>query len=470
MAHGILVIEDEVTLASNIKKYLERHDYEVHIAPSGESGLQQFEAFRPDLVLLDYHLPGIDGVEVLKRIRSVEHGIKAILITAHGNVEVAVEAMKAGAYDYLSKPVVLSELKLLIDKAVGQERLEGTLSYYRRREAGTEGLSAMIGESPPVRTLKQQIEQVIKAGESLAGETPAGVLITGETGTGKELVARALHFEGPRRNAPFVEINCTSIPGHLVEAELFGYERGAFTDAKERKLGLVETADGGTLFLDEIGDVEAAVQAKLLKLLEDRMVRRVGSVRDRRVDVHIVAATNRCLEDLVRGGQFRADLYFRLRVISLNVPALRDRGGDVVLLARQFLSTHGRRYGKDNLRLTPAAERALAAYGWPGNVRELRNVIEQAVLLATGDTIDADQLSLSPALAPGQGPEQGENHASSVLALPPGGVSLEKVERAFVVQALEKSSWNVTRAAKLLGLTRDTLRYRIEKYGLKCDP
>ncbi len=468
MAYGILIVEDETTLAKNMKRYLERHDYEVRVAASGEEGLEQFEDFKPDLVLLDYNLPGLNGLEVLEKIHAVEQGIKAILVTAHGNVQVAVDAMKAGAYDYLTKPVVLSELRLLIDKAVGQERLEGTLSYYQQRDAAAHGVDSMIGASPTMEALKQQVRQVLKAEETLTADTPAGVLITGETGTGKELVARAIHFDGARRDAPFVEINCTSIPGHLVEAELFGYERGAFTDAKERKLGLVEAADGGTLFLDEIGDVEAAVQAKLLKLLEDKVVRRVGSVRDRKVDVRIVAATNRDLEDMVRRGAFRSDLYFRLRVISLRVPPLRDRGDDILLLAGKFLAQQGRRYGKENLSVSAEAERALLAHPWPGNVRELRNVIEQAVLFADTRTIATAQLSLSTGVSPGTHADGGgDGGETGGVSLPADGMNLEDVERDLVVQALERSSWNVTQAARLLGLSRDTMRYRMEKHDLK---
>jgi len=463
MAYAILIIEDESTLAKNMRKYLERHGYEVRVAGSGEAGLQEFEAFHPDLVLVDYHLPGITGLEVLKKIRAVEQGIKVILVTAHGNVQVAVDAMKAGAYDYLSKPVVLSELTLLVDKAVGQERLEETLSYYHQREAADGSLDKMLGDSPPMQELKHRIRQVLKGEESLTDDVPAAVLITGETGTGKELVARAIHFDGSRQAGPFVEINCASIPDHLVEAELFGHERGAFTDAKERKLGLIEAADGGTLFLDEVGDIEPAVQAKILRVLEDKVVRRVGSIRDRKVNVRVVAATNRSLEDLVREGAFRSDLYFRLRVVSLEVPALRDRGDDVLLLARRFLAMHGRRYGKSDLDLSPEAEDALRGYGWPGNVRELRNVVEHAVLVATGTTIEPGHLSLSPGLV---GPAR-EGSTPGAFVLPDQGASLEDIERDLVVQALERASWNVTGAARLLGLSRDTLRYRIEKFGLR---
>ena len=466
MANAILVIEDEATLAKNIQRYLERAEYEVQSAASGEQGLQRFDSFQPDVVLLDYHLSGIDGLEVLRGIRAKDAKVKVIFMTAHGNVETAVEAMKAGADEYLTKPVALAELRLLVDKAFGRDRLEGALSYYQQKDAQRSGLAAMLGESPPIRDLKERIQRMLSVEAGLKGEVPPAVLVTGETGTGKELVARAIHFDGARHNDAFVEINCTSLPAQLVEAELFGHERGAFTDAKNRKLGLVEAAHGGTLFLDEIGEIGHEVQVKLLKLLEDRRVRRLGSVRDREVDVRVVAASNRNMEEHVQSGSFRSDLYFRLRVVELKVPALRERGEDVLRLADHFLHHHARRYGKSELAFSAAAKSAMAAYSWPGNVRELRNVIENAVLLSVESLIGPDQLSLSPTLAAANGSRSHSgNHFPPVL--PVEGIQLEEVERDLVVQALERESWNVTRAARLLGLSRDTLRYRIEKYQLK---
>jgi len=465
MVKGVLVIEDELTLAKNFKRFLERGDYDVRIAESGEEGLAQLEAHQPDIVLLDYQLPGINGLDVLQKIRKRDPQVKVILITAHGNVQVAVDAMKAGAYDYLNKPVALAELELLIARALGQERLEGALSYYQQKEAESGGVAALLGASTTMTKLKTRLRRMLDAEAGLCDDTPPAVLITGETGTGKELVARAIHFDGPRRSAPFVEVNCATIPTHLIESELFGYERGAFTDAKGRKIGLAEAADGGTLFLDEIGDIDQSAQVKLLKLLEDRIVRRLGSVRDRRVNVRIVAATNRDLESLVQSNSFRSDLYFRLRVASVEMPPLRNRGEDVLMLAAHFLSTHGRRYGKRNLRFSSAAEQALGRYAWPGNVRELRNVIEHAVLLCDGDVIGDDALSLSPGLVAPCRPVCADG--SEPFVLPAKGVDLEALERALIVQALDRVDWNVTRASELLGLSRDTLRYRIEKFALE---
>lgn len=469
MPYGILIIEDETTLAKNMKIYLERYEYEVRIAPSAEEGVQQLETFKPDVTLLDLHLPGMNGLDALSHIRRIDPQAKVVLITAHGNVETAVDAMKAGAYDFLSKPLILAKLKILLDKAVGQTRMERTLSYHQEKESGLSGLSSLLGESPPMVSLKEQIIQVIEAERSLKEGDPPAVLITGETGTGKELVARALHYNGLRKDQPFVEINCAAIPNHLLEAELFGYERGAFTDAKDRKIGLFEAADGGTLFLDEIGEIDITLQSKLLKSLEDKVIRRLGNLREQRVNVRIIAATNQSLEEAVRQGKFRPDLFFRLRIIQLNLPSLRERGRDILLLAEHFLSLHCRRYGKGKMRFSDEAQKVLLNYAWPGNVRELRNMIEQIVLLSRQEVIEPGQLVLTSDLIRPEKREAADPGSLSRLRIPSEGISLEGVERDLVVQALEQTGGNVTRAAKLLGLTRDTLRYRMEKYKLADD-
>jgi DNA-binding NtrC family response regulator len=460
MPYAVLIVEDEAKLAGNIKAYLKRSGYEAETAASAEDGLARLDDFKPDAVLLDLRLPGMDGLTALAKFRAADAKLSIIMVTGHGTVDTAVDAMKAGAYDFLTKPVSLGKLKLLLDKALGDERKEQALSYYQRRDAEYSGLDKLIGESEPMRALRQKLTHVTDAERQLTDADAPAVLITGETGTGKELVARALHFSGPRRARPFVEINCAAIPAQLLESELFGHERGAFTDARERKLGLVETAEGGTLFLDEIGDMDLTLQSKLLKLLEEKTVRRVGSVREGKVNVRIVAATHRPLESLVREGRFRSDLYFRLRIVELAVPPLRERGNDILLLARHFLAIHGRRYNKTNLRLSPAVERLLEAHRWPGNVRELRNVIEQAVLLAPADRIDTEQLNLSSVLgsAPGTAPATPETQQE--------GSRLDRAERELLLKALDTAEWNVTRAAKHLGVSRDTLRYRMEKFQL----
>jgi two-component system, NtrC family, response regulator AtoC len=465
MALAILIVDDEPTLVKNVSAFLARHGYETETAGSGEEALERLEAFSPDVVLLDFHLPGIDGLETLKRVRTARPEARVIMITGHSSVRVAVEAMKAGAYDYVAKPLVLGELKMLLDRALGQERLEQALGYYTRRQARGAGIDEIIGESPPIRALKETITRLLDAEARMVEGPPPAALITGETGSGKELVARALHFGGRRAGKPFVEINCASIPAQLLESELFGHERGAFTDAKARRAGLAEAAEGGTLFLDEIGDTDLALQAKLLKLIEERKVRRLGSVRDMEVNVRIVAATHQPLEDRIREGRFRADLFYRLRGVQLRVPALRERDGDVQLLARHFLAVSGAKYGRPRLQLSTDAERALLSHSWPGNVRELRNIVEEAALLSSGELITAAHLG------PWMGAPPAPSSAAALpTAFPDAGVDLERIERQLVEQALAKADWNVTRAAKLLNLTRDTLRYRIEKFGLAAPP
>ena len=456
MGYGVLIIEDEAILAKNIKLFLGRAGYDVKIAETAEDGLAQLEVFKPEVVLLDFNLPGMSGLECLGNLRAIDSTIKVVIITGHGNVELAVNAMKAGAYDFLTKPLSMSKLRLLLDKAIGEERQAHTLSYYRARDARESGFEKQIGESDAMTALRDTIKRVIAAEQNLCDTDAPAVLITGETGSGKELVARALHFNGPRRDKPFVEINCTSIPGPLLESELFGYERGAFTDARSRKLGLIETADGGTLFLDEIGDMEPQSQSKLLKLLEDKTVRRLGSVRDSAVNVRIIAATHQPLEELVAAGRFRSDLFFRLRIVHITVPALRNRGGDILLLANHFLALHARRYGKSGLHLSSEVESQLLRHHWPGNVRELRNVIEHAVLMSSDSLIDALKLfAARPAAS-----------LSSGVTASSDATSLAAVEREALCSALERTNWNVSKAARVLGISRDTLRYRIEKFQL----
>jgi two-component system, NtrC family, response regulator AtoC len=392
------------------------------------------------------------------------------MATGQGSEQLAVDAMKAGAYDYLIKPLVLGKLKMVLDKIMGEARVGQELDYYRKKEAGEGGIEQLVGESSPMLLLKGLISQVLEAERCLVDAEPPAVLVTGETGAGKELVARALHYAGPRRAKPFIEVNCSSIPTNLLEAELFGYERGAFTDAKERKLGLIEAAEGGTLFLDEIGEIDLTLQAKLLKLLEDKRVRRLGAVRENKVDVRIVTATNRNLEQQIRDGKFRADLYFRLRIVQLEVPPLRERSTDIELLAQHFLAIHRARYGKSNLSFSPEVLATFAAYAWPGNVREMRNAIEQSVILARSDVLFPSDLSFSGDLS--MATTELNLTPPSVIQLPmttipPGGLKLSEVERTLVVQALERCGGNVSKAARLLGISRDTLRYRMDKYQLR---
>jgi DNA-binding NtrC family response regulator len=466
MANSILIVEDDEILSDNVQTYLKRNGWDVRAAGSAEEALKMLDTMRPDIVLTDHLLPGKTGLAMLQAVMAMDPQIKVIMMTGEGKVQTAVDAMKAGAYDYLTKPVVLAELKIALEKALGVSSMERALSFYQRRQARDSGLDAIIGESPAVVESKRMVRQILDAERNMtSGDLPA-VLITGETGTGKELFARSLHVDGVRSGGPFVEVNCASIPSNLLESELFGHERGAFTDAKDRRMGLVEAADGGTLFLDEIGEVDMPIQAKLLKLLEEKAVRRIGSVRERRVNIRIISATNQDLERMVREGRFRSDLFFRLRIITLRVPPLRERGEDVLRLARHFLEVQGQRYGKRGLRFSEAAEHVLMGYGWPGNVRELRNMLEQTVLLAHDSVIDASQIAICSSLSAAADREMEEELQAPASGAQGQGMRLSDMERDLVVKTLVKTDWNVSKSAKLLGLSRDMLRYRIEKYGL----
>ncbi|MCB1916465.1 MAG: sigma-54-dependent Fis family transcriptional regulator [Rhodocyclaceae bacterium] len=476
MSSLALVIEDDETLAENVCIFLERNGWEAHYCLTAEEALKSLETTHPDIVISDVMLPGLSGLQLMEKINEMDRDLRVIFMTGSERMQTAVDAMKLGAADYLTKPVALAELKLSVERALGCVQMERTLSAHNRRQAEKGGLKRLIGSAPTMEEVKVRIRQILDAESRLVGDDLPAVLVTGETGTGKEVVARALHFDGSRATQPFVEVNCAAIPDHLLESELFGHERGAFTDAKERKVGLVESAEGGTLFLDEIGETDLNIQAKLLKFLEDRTVRRIGSVRARRVNVRIVSATNRDLAQLVQEGLFRSDLYFRLRIIEVKIPPLRERGADVLELGKHFLKELGRRYGKRDMIFSQDAERMLMGYHWPGNVRELRNMLEETVLLASHPVIMPEQLALcsramgNPVAAAQVAPQECMNNCSTPL----GGTRFgpirgrpEDPDREEVVRVLERTDWNVSKSAKLLGLSRDMLRYRIEKFGLE---
>ena len=451
----VLVVDDERTLARAIKAFLTEAGYVAEVASDGESAVELLQSLRPDLVFADVRLPGISGIDLLRRIREFDPAIPVIMMTAYGTIEGAVEAVKLGAFDYMKKPVDLEELKLLADRARETALLKQELSYYRRRAANEAPFAGMLGRSPAMLEVMDRVRQV-----AALAETPP-VLITGETGTGKGLVARTLHTSGPRAGKPFIDVNCTALPANLMEAELFGYERGAFTDAKESKLGLFEAAEGGFLFLDEIGDLELSLQGKLLRAIEERMVRRVGGIRDRRIDVRILAATNRDLEQEVQRNQFRGDLYFRLAVILLHLPPLRERGDDVLFLAEHFLQRFCAKYGKEVRGIEAPAREALLGYPWPGNVRELSHVIERAVLWSREPILAVEHLSL-----PAPSPAEGDGGRQAPSAEIPDG-DLGQWERSMIERAMREAGGNQTKAAQRLGITRDTLRYRLKKFGLQ---
>jgi len=456
----ILIVDDERTLARSIKLFLAEQGYEAEVAENADKALELLDRLRPDLVFLDVSLPGMSGIELLKRIKEFDRNIAVAIMTAYGSIEGAVEAVKLGAFDYIKKPVDLDELKLLADRARETSRMRQELSYYRQREVRGLPIKGIIGKCETILEVIARVQQIAALEES------PPILIMGETGTGKGLVARSLHSQSRRASRPFIEVNCTALPGTLMEAELFGYERGAFTDAKESKMGLFEAADGGFLFLDEVGDIELSLQGKLLRAIEEGVIRRVGGLRDRRVDVNIVAATHRDLEEEVKAGRFRKDLYYRLAVITIDLPPLRERGEDILMLATHYLDKFNAKYGKAIRGIDDKAVRILMEYPWPGNVRELSHVIERAVLWSQGERLAEEQLALAtspqaltstsqpPLIAPVQG------------TLPPEGIALAEWERSLIEQALKECAGNQTKAAKRLGISRDTLRYRLKKYGI----
>jgi DNA-binding NtrC family response regulator len=458
-----MVVDDEAGLAAAIETFLRRQGVDARSFGTAEAGLAALGELAPDVALVDLQLPGMDGLAALAEIRRERPETVVIVMTAHSSIQGAVTAMKQGAFDYVAKPLDLEELWLVIQRAWDAERARGELAYLRQRAGHSAPVASLLGVSPIMEEVRQRILQVAAADR--LGEAGPTVLVTGETGTGKELAARAIHAAGPRASGPFVEINCAAIPNALLEGELFGFEKGAYTDARTSKPGLFEAADGGTFLLDEIGLMDVTLQAKLLKVIEDRSVRRLGALTPRRVDVRIVAATNRDLEPAVREGTFRADLLYRLRVLTVEMPPLRGRAEDIWLLARHALERVRERYGLAETRWAPAARDALVAYPWPGNVRELTHVVERAALLHPGRALGPAILGLGPA------------QATPVAATPDGvavdfsrgPIEMEAVERGLIEEALRHAGWNRARAAELLGLSRETLRYRIEKFRLAPD-
>jgi two-component system, NtrC family, response regulator AtoC len=461
---NILVIEDEVTLAKNMARYFEKFHHTVEIANDGPAGVAAAKRVMPDVAIVDYQLPGLDGLQVIHALRSNDDQVKIVMVTGHASVPLAIDAMKAGSFDLLTKPVSLAILRNVVERALNESGTRKALNYYQQRQASHAGLDALIGESAPMYALRDMVRTL--AMSEPTDHTPvAPVLVLGETGSGKELVARACHFAGPRAKAPFVEINCAAMPAHLMEAELFGYEKGAFTDAHARKIGLIEAADGGTLFLDEIGELDINLQAKLLRVLENLKVRRLGALQDRVVNIRVVAATNRDLDKLAALGKFRSDLLYRLRVFQINIPPLRARGADALLLAQRFIEQFAARYAKPEPKLDASAQEAIELHPWLGNVRELRNAIERAVILGQSTHLSAIDLGLAMVQPPPAWTQKAQ-----VTTASSGLNSLEAQERQHLITALMQAGWNVTKAARALDISRDTLRYRIDKHGLQPPP
>jgi len=458
----ILVVEDEEILFQAIERTLEKLGHQVHWANRCQAGEQMFGELHPDLTLLDLRLPDGSGLDLLARLRAQNTHADIILMTAYASVEDAVAAIKLGARDYLQKPVNLDDLRHAITRALEETQLKTEVSYFRNREAKGTGIDAISGNCPAIAELRSRVQRLATLP---ADAVPPTVLITGETGTGKGLVARVLHYNGPRAGQPFIEINCAAIPENLVESELFGHEKGAFTDAKAARLGLFQAADRGTLFLDEIGCLPLAAQVKLLKAIEEKTVRPVGGHADRLIDVHVIAATNGNPEEMVRTGTFREDLYYRLRVAVLHAPPLRERGDDLLFLAQRFVAEVCDRYRLPPKRLAADAEREIRRYSWPGNIRELRNTLDRAVLFSEGPAITGAALGL-PVSGSGWMRWRIERDGAAEIDLPDGGIQFEELERAVILAALRRAGGRQIDAAKLLGMSRDTLRYRIEKFGI----
>jgi two-component system, NtrC family, response regulator AtoC len=458
----LLIVEDEAVLARTLARAFTSRGWTVHHAAGAQQARRGAPEVGPDVVLLDLRLPDGSGLDVLAEIGTSAPDVPVIMMTGHGSIAEAVEAMRRGAHDFVQKPFELEEIRVKVERALGATRERREIAYYRERErmAGT-----ILGESGAVQALRRMVERLAQVTTGPGSPAPT-VLLLGETGTGKGHVARALHAAGGRREGPFVEVNCTALPENLVEAELFGHEKGAFTDARAARAGLFEAADSGTVFLDEIGHISQALQSKFLKTIEEKTVRRIGATSARTVDVQVIAATSRDLEAAARLGEFREDLHQRLAVAVIRIPPLRERGRDTLLLARHFLAEAGRRYGSGPRSLTSAAEAALLAHAWPGNVRELANAMERAVLFSDAEPLGAEELGLGNAPCTAGRVAAGASGEVRV-EFPDTGLSLEAVERALLVAALEKSGGNQSAAARLLGVSRDTLRYRMDKFGLE---
>ncbi len=446
----ILIVDDEQLIRWSLTSRLKDEGYRILEAGTAADALS-LQREGVDLVLLDIGLPDASGLSVLKQIKESDPDTLVIMLTGQTGVQTAVEAMKNGAFHYANKPFDLDEVVLLVEKALETTHLRREVRTLRARQAQPYGPESIVGESAPIVAVRAMLQKI--------GVSPATtVLLTGESGTGKDLAAKVIHYSSSRAAKPFMNITCSALPETLLESELFGHERGAFTGADRMKRGLLESADGGTVFLDEIGEMVPLLQAKLLRFLEEKSFKRVGGAADIKVDVRVIAATNRSLQDEVKKGRFREDLFYRLNVMAVPLPPLRDRRDDVPRLLRHYIDIFNLEFRKKIQGLSAGALKALQGYAWPGNVRELRNAVERAMLLTDDDQLSESHFSMLTA---------SDAELSTGLGLPAGGINLEELERALVLQALERSGWNQTKAATLLGLNRDQIRYRIEKFKLE---
>jgi len=456
----ILVVDDERLVRWSLQQKLEQWGYHVSLAEDGATALARIQLDNPDLITLDVKLPDMTGIAVLSELRNRNVHVPVVVITAFGVVDDAVRSLKLGAYDFIEKPINFEKLENSIRNALETRRLRTEVARTQEIQRSEFSVSRIVGVSQHILEVRELIKK-------LAGSEASTILIQGESGTGKDLVAHAIHYESSRRDRPFFAINCAAIPEAIIESELFGHEKGAFTDAQSLKRGMFEMADGGTLFLDEVSEMTLGMQAKLLRVLEGQAFRRVGGVKNINVDVRVIVASNRNLEEAVRASRFRQDLYFRLAIIPLALLPLRDHKDDIQPLLEHFIQHYNQKFRKAIQGLTKEAEELLQNYDWPGNVRELRNAIERVMILAESNRVAVKHLPIRISEGGALPIPMSEFAANGVIALPSGGISLYDVERELIRQALEQARGNKTMASKLLRITRDTLRYKVKKYKLE---
>ena len=455
MKPSILIVDDDEMMQETLSSVLRKGGYEIFSVTSGNEALSLIKKNIIDLVLLDMKLPDVDGLEIQKKIKTIDTEILVIIMTAYSDVQTAVSAMKSGAYHYINKPFELEELKLLIEKGLETKSLINEVRRLHRQQGEENQNSHIYGVSPQIQSVKELIGTISKTQKT-------SVLIQGESGTGKELAANAIHYNSTRQDRPLMKINCSAIPDSLLESELFGYEKGAFTDAKNTKKGLFELADGGTVFLDEIGDMKPFLQSKILRVLENQTFMRVGGEREIKVDVRIIAATNKNLEALVKDGFFRKDLYYRLKVMVVEMPPLRGRAADILLLLNLFIEENNREHGKNVRGFSEEAKSLLSQYPWPGNVRELRNVVERAMILTDQEFLTPKQLPFELRQIERYGREDTDPGQLRIT----DEMSLEQTEKIHLSRVLKRLEWNKSKASKVLGISRATLRAKIKKYNL----
>jgi len=466
----ILVVDDEKLIRWSLEKHLTAKGYQVVSAETGEEGIRLFELNHPEVVFVDNKLPGMQGLEVIMKLKSLDDETAIVFMTAYGSIETAVNAMKAGAAEYINKPFSFEEIDVILESIKTKIKISKEIQLLRRQQKDIVTFDHIIGDTPLFR-------QIIQLAKKISRTKTTTILLLGESGTGKDMFAHAIHNESTRNEKPFVTINCSSLPESLLESELFGHEKGAFTDARQLKKGLFEIAEGGTVFLDEIGEINQATQIKLLGVLENRVVRRLGGTVNIPVDIRIIAATNRDLKRAVDEKSFREDLYYRLKVFQITLPALRERMEDIPILADYFIRHYNQQFQKNIRNISDTVRQLLMKYHWPGNIRELRNVIERAVILESmsslqpeslpGEIVSLNESKTGRSLSPDDIPVSVErNHLPFELNIPSEGVSLYEIEKQIIVQALEITGYNQTKTSVLLGISRDTLRYKMKKYDL----